>query len=123
MSTKLPENVPTGHWLRATLKKMDALPFDMDNWSAGAKRTDRKAVDQLMEVLAQILPDDAPPPSVVPTWVGGAQAEWHRNGVDLEISVNPGEAAGFYFSDGNDECEGCVVDDWAKLKEYAKTII
>ena len=99
------------------------MPFDKDNWSEGAKRTDQGAVDQLMEVLSLILPDNAPPPSVVPTWLGGAQAEWHRKGVDLEISANPGEAVEYFFNDGNSECEGCAFDDWAKLKEYAKLII
>ena len=102
---------------------MRALPFHTDNWSEGAKRTDWKAVNQLMEVLSQVLPDKAPPPAVVPTWLGGAQVEWHRNGVDLEISVNPGEAVEYYFSNGDDEWEGTVFDDWAKLKEYAKSII
>ena len=123
MSTKLPENLSGNHWLGPTLQKVKALPFHTDNWSEGAKRTDQNAVDQLMEVLAQVLPHNAPPPSVVPTWLGGAQAEWHRNGVDLEISANPGEGVEFYFSDGNDECEGCALDDLAKLKEYAKSII
>ena len=123
MSTKLPENAPVGHWLNSTLKKMDSLPFDTDNWSAGAKRTDRNTVNQLVEVLARILPDNAPSPSVVPTWLGGAQAEWHRNGVDLEIFANPGKAIEYYFNDGNEEYEGCAFDDWPKLKEYAKSII
>ncbi len=123
MSTKLPENAPRNNWLSPTWQKIRDLPFHTDNWSDGAKRTDRKAVNQLMEVLAQILPHNAPPPSVIPTWLGGAQAEWHRNGVDLEISVNPGEAAEYYFNNGDGEWEGAVLDDWAKLKECAKSIV
>ena len=123
MSTKLPENVPVGHWLRPTLKKMDALPFDTDNWSTGAKRTDRNAVNRLIEVLTHILPLDAPPPSVVPTWAGGVQAEWHCNGVDLEISVNPGKSVEFYFNNGKDEREGIAQDDCAELKDYVRAIV
>ena len=123
MSTKLPENVSGNHWLGPTLQRISALPFHKESWSDGAKRTDQKAVDQLIGVLERILPDNAPPPSVVPTWLGGVQAEWHRNGVDLEISVNPGETVEFYFSDGNDECEWRAFDDWETLKEYAKSII
>ena len=99
------------------------MPFDKDDWSEGGKRTDRGAVDQLIEALSHILPDNAPPPSVVPTWLGGVQAEWHLNGVDLEISANPGEVVEYYFSDGNSESEGSAHDDVAKLKEYGKLIM
>ena len=123
MTPKPPESVSGNHWLGPTLQKIRALPFHKDNWSDGAKGTDKKAADQLMEVLTQILPDDAPPPSVVPTWLGGAQAEWHRKGIDLEISVNPGEAVEYYFSNGEEEREGCACGDLSKLKKYARSIV
>ncbi len=127
MSTKLHEeyeNVSESHWLHPTLQRIRALPFHTDNWSTGARRTDPLAANQLIEVLEQILPNEAPPPSVVPTWLGGAQAEWHRNGVDLEISVNPGDVVECYFNNGNEEWEGVVaIGDWADLKEYARIII
>lgn len=126
MSTKLPEHkdAPESHWLRPTLQRIRSLPFHTDNWSTGARRTDPLAASRLIEILEQILPSEAPPPSVVPTWLGGAQAEWHRNGVDLEISVNPGGAVECYFNNGKDEWEGAVAaGDWAKLKECAKIIV
>ena len=99
------------------------LPFDTDNWSTDAKGTEPDAVRELLNVLLQILPDDAPVPDIVPTYLGGAQAEWHRKGVDLEISANPGEAVEYYFNNGDDEQEGIAGDDWAKLKEYARAIV
>ncbi len=123
MSTKLPGKQSGAAWLKETLNRMETLPFNKDNWSDGAKKTDRKAVDHLFEVLAQILPDNAPAPAIVPTWLGGAQAEWHRNGVNLEISVNPDKPVEYYFSNGAGEWEGYACDALAKLKEYARSIV
>ena len=123
MALELPENALGNDWLTPTWEKIRDLPFHMDNWSDGAKRTDRKTVYRLMEVLAQILPLNAPPPSVVPTWLGGAQVEWHRNGVDLEISVNPGEAVEYYFNSGEEEWEGYARNDLPKLKKFARSIV
>ena len=123
MSTISPENVPHNSWFSPTWEKMRELPFHTDNWSGGAKRTDRKTVSKLMEILVQILPPNAPPPSVVPTWLGGAQVEWHRNGVNLEISVNPGEAIEYYFNNGEEEWEGYARNDLPKLKKYARSIV
>lgn len=123
MSTQLHEKLSGTVWFKETLNQIEALPFHDDNWADGAKKTDRKAVDHLVEVLAQILPDDAPPPSIVPTWLGGAQAEWHRNGIDLEISANPLKPVEYYFSNGEDEWEGYALDDRASLKNFAKSVV
>lgn len=123
MSTKLPGKLSGAAWLEETLNRMESLPFNKDNWSDGAKKTDRKAVDRLVEVLAQILPDDAPAPAIVPTWLGGVQAEWHRNGIDLEISANPREPVEYYFSNGEYERAGYALDDRTNLKDYAKSIV
>jgi hypothetical protein len=110
-------------WLQSTVEKSLTLPFHKDNWSNGAKRTERGAVQQLFNVLLSVLPDDAPTPDIVPTWLGGVQAEWHRNGVDLEVSVNPGEAVEYYFSSGDDEVGGKARDHWETLKEYSRSIV
>ena len=123
MSTNLPGKLLGPAWLKETLHRIEALPFHEDNWSQGAKKTDRRTVDNLVAVLVQILPDDSPPPAIVPTWLGGAQAEWHRNGIDLEITVNPGKAAEYYFNNGENEWEGCARDDLVTLKEYARLIV
>lgn len=117
------EASPVGaKWFNATVEKIIGLPFHTDNWSTGAKRTEGTSVTQLLATLFQILPDDAPAPTIIPTWLGGAQAEWHLKGVDLEIYANPGEAVEYYFNNGDDEREGIARNDWAKLREFARTI-
>ena len=110
-------------WLKSTLEKCLTLPFHTDNWSTGANRTDWATIEQLFNVLLPILPDDAPTPDIVPTWLGGVQAEWHRNGVDLEVSVNPGGVVQYYFTNGDDEVEENARAHWEDLKEYCRSIV
>ena len=51
--------------------------------------------------------DDAAIPQWTPTQLSGVQLDWHKRGVDLELSFEPGEVDGYaVFSDlansGND---------------------
>ena len=110
-------------WFKSTLEKFLALPFHTDNWSTGANRTQWSAMQQLFNVLLPVLPDDAPTPDIVPTWLGGVQAEWHRKGLDLEIYANPGEAVEYFFNSGEEEDEGNAWDNRARLNGYAKAIV
>src|SRR5258707_74644 len=58
------------------------------NWdSYGAKRPSLASANELLKVLASIMSANAPAPSIVPSASGHFQAEWHQNGVDLEIEV------------------------------------
>ena len=116
--------MPTeNNWFISTYYKMVELLARSDIGITGANPTDPSAIEHLLSALLRILPDDACPPAIVPTWLGGVQAEWHRNGVDLEISANPGAVVEYYFSDGDDEREGIVKDDWANLINYARKIV
>ena len=65
-----------------------------------------KGNDRLSEILKVILDEQAPPPSIVPTWVGGIQAEWHHNGIDLEIEVSPNGNVEYFFKSPDTEYEG-----------------
>ena len=108
-------------WLDATIEAMVDLPTT-DDWSSGGKRTKPEAIAGLMEVLLKILDDRTPPPSVVPTWGGGVQVEWHRNGVDFEIESDPGGVIEYYFRGSNEEREGRIEDDFDRLTEYVQAV-
>ena len=100
----LPQRPPQPRWLQPTIRRMLTLPWDNDNWNDDARPTDPAAAANLLILLASILDDTAPTPTIVPTWRGGVQAEWHTNGVDLEIEVDPTEPAQyFFFSHTNEE--------------------
>ena len=117
------EKMLSSNWVDLTMQRILALPWHSDGWISGARRTDPAAAKRLLNVLMRILDSQAPAPAIVPTWLGGVQAEWHRNGVDLEISVNPGGTVEYYFNNNDEEREGIASDDWAQLKEYARAIV
>ena len=95
---------PQPQWLRPTIQRTLILLWDDDNWNDGTKPIEPAAVANLLSLLVFILDDTAPTPTIVPTWRGGVQAEWHTNGVDLEIEVDPTEPAQyFFFSHTNEE--------------------
>lgn len=93
-----------------------------DGWAVGAARTQPAAVEKLLRVLAEILDSQAPPPSIVPTHEGGVQAEWHCNGVDLEIEVTPAGAIEYYFRSPLEEHEDRVVGDLSALARHAQAV-
>ena len=58
------------------------------NWdSYGSRAPSLASANDLLDVLALVMNEDTPAPSVVPCSCGHFQAEWHINGVDLEIEV------------------------------------
>lgn len=110
-------------WFYPTLQAIAALPWWTDNWSSGATRTQVAAIAYMLEILIEVLDSRTPPPSVVPTWNGGVQVEWHRNGIDLEIEVAPEGDIEYFFKSPAEECEGLISDDLSRLSEYARTVI
>ena len=112
-------------WLTPTIEKLNELRrLTASNWSAGAKPIDISAINSMLELLTKILDYDTPPPSVVPTWDGGVQVEWHRNGIDLEIEVSADRAPEYYFFDhqSNEEVEGEARENLDRLYQYAKKL-
>lgn len=88
-----------------------------------AKLTDFGAVMRLLSLLGKILDDGSPAPAVVPTDLGGVQAEWHRNGLYLEIESDPDGGLEYYASGRGHEYEGPVLDDdLAELRECARLL-
>jgi hypothetical protein len=61
------------------------LPRNWSTYRAAPVRPELATA--LLRLLVEIMDDDTPPPTVVPTASGGLQAEWHRKGYDLEIEV------------------------------------
>ena len=110
-------------WFYPTLRAMAALPWWTDNWSSGATRTQGAAIAYMLEILLEVLDSQTPPPAVVPTWNGGVQVEWHRNGIDFEIEVAPAGDIEYFFKSLDEECEGQVSGDFSQLSEYARAVI
>ena len=86
-------------------------------------RVQLKLVARMLTILIEILDGQTPPPSVVPTWEGGLQVEWHRNGVDLEVEIAPNGHIEYFFASPDVECEGDAWDEIESLAEYAQAIV
>jgi hypothetical protein len=71
------------------IKRLAMLPTNWDSYGAATIQSDAAARGLLL--LSEVLKDDSPTPSMVPTSTGGVQFEWHRSGIDLEIEVDPNE--------------------------------
>ena len=109
-------------WFNPTRQAMDSLPWDTDDWTIGGKRTQSAAVYGLFTLLVKVLDSRTPPPSVVPTWKGGVQVEWHRNNVDFEIEADPQGEVEYFFSSFKEEDEGQAWDNINQLTEYARLV-
>ena len=109
-------------WFEPTIQAMLALPWDNDNWNDDAAATHPGAAATLLMVLVSVLDDATPPPDIVPTWRGGVQAEWHRNGVDLEIEADPDGALEYYFRSPTEEHEESALPNVEKLTRLARSV-
>jgi hypothetical protein len=77
-------------WLRPTAHALDRVVRLPKNWdSNGALPIQRKAVENALRWLDRLLDEETFPPAIVPTVVGGVQAEWHMAGLDIEIDFGP----------------------------------
>jgi len=88
------------------------------NWdSYGALPIEAAHAEAILNLLAEVLGDDAPTPSVVPTSIGGVQVEWHLAGIDLEIETLSRYRFAVSFEDelSGDEWEDIVTDNRARL--------
>lgn len=83
-----PSEANSPRWLSPTIDKLAellALPVNWDSY--GARAIDPKCALDALRLLGQVMHNDSPRPSVVPTNRGGVQLEWHSAGIDLEIDV------------------------------------
>ena len=123
-----PGAVVLGHWFVQTLSACSNLRWSADDLpDASAACTEWSAVWRLLRLLAGILDDDCPAPSLVPSDTGGVLAEWNRNGLHLEIESEPDGSMAYYASGRGYEREGPLdpldPDDVAYLKECSKFLL
>ena len=78
------------------------LPAGWNSYSA--KPIEPRNVKRAIELLAELLGPETPPPIVVATVRGGIQLEWHTNGIDIEVYITaPQEICFFAEQLGSDE--------------------
>ena len=122
-ATESSEPVNPPAWFGPTISAIANLNWDDSDWKDGAESPHPVAAARLLLLLSQILGDDAPPPSICPTWRGGVQAEWHPQGCDLEIEAVPDGSFEYYFACAGEEYEGLLEADLDWLKQQVSCLI
>jgi hypothetical protein len=85
-------------WFEPLLVAFSSLRLLSDNWdSYGGKKTSFDQIRLAFSIVRQVMPFNAPVPSVVPLGDGGLQLEWHRKQQDLEIVFPADSAPTFYY--------------------------
>ena len=93
-----------GEWLVPLVTKICELGFLSENWdSYGARTISLQNAASALSVLLEVVTENTPVPSIVPTCYGGLQAEWHIGGVDLEIEFESPQAISLSFEDADGE--------------------
>ncbi len=97
-----------------------------ENWdSYGAKKISISAAKAMFSVLSNLMLDDTPPPTIVPTSSGVLQAEWHTRNIDLEMEVISDSVIDVYFEDHNSQISKIEEElrvDLTKLGECIKLL-
>lgn len=107
-------------WLMQALKSVANLLSLQPNWdSYGALPIDPKCAGLALSILTQLMEDQTPPPTIVPTVSGGVQLEWHMKGIDLEVEVSSPTQGSYYVFDHHTGCEqeGSVTEGLKTLKD------
>lgn len=98
---------PTAFWHALDrIEHLSRLPSGWDSY--GAHPLSARAVRRSFELFSLLLDDRTPEPNVIPTREGGLQFEWHRQGIDLEVTCESSGAVSYYYADSKsgEEREG-----------------
>jgi hypothetical protein len=121
-STTRPQDIaPT--WQPFVIDRLLNLVQIGENWdSYGAKAPSKTSANELLNVLTAVMNSDTPAPSVVPSPLGHFQAEWHRNGVDLEVEVVAPTQVFVSFSDAQGGWEDKLDFDFTRLVQAIRRV-
>ncbi len=112
-------------WVSLALKSATSLLSLQPNWDTyGAPAIVVDTIITGMQVLADVMLPNSPPPVFVPTSLGGCQLEWHTSRQDLEIEVAPGREAFVFFDDRQRgiQGEGNLTNHIGKVRLILKEI-
>ena len=94
------------------------------NWdSYGGRPVNAHEAEGLLKLLRDVMGHSTPAPAIVPTNRGGVQAEWHRNGIDLEIETLRPSRFHVTFGDSDGiEWDAEVASDLSQLAPIIKRL-
>jgi hypothetical protein len=103
-------------WIAPTARQVATLLKLRENWdSYGSAPIRRDTAYALIDVLAGIMGPNSPAPAVVPSPDGHLQAEWHTNGIDLEVEVMDASRVEVTYSKGQSTWHRLLRHDLTEL--------
>lgn len=112
-------------WLPAIISRLNELLQLDANWdSYGANRVQPEFAKNALWLLYDLMSNETPIPSLIPTPEGHLQIEWHTRGIDLEVEIE--SAASFHVSyedkKNNQEWEGDLQYDVTQLATFIREL-
>ena len=103
-------------WLNSVVERLQQLLHLPPNWdSYGARPIAASPVARSLRLLSEVMGEATPVPSIVPVPDGGIGVEWHVNGLDAEIEVDPDQKVSLFWTKAGDadghELEGPDAED------------
>lgn len=101
----------------ARISALMALGSDWDSY--GGQPIRPSAALHAVQLLAAVLSNDVPSPSIVPTSDGGLQLEWHQEEADLEMAVTPDRSVEVFLQMPNEQTwEGPLANNQWRLEAF-----
>lgn len=108
---RVPRADDTPRWLPYVMERLMELQRILDEPDDEIATPYPEALERALPELVRFMRVDSPTPSVVPTYDGGVQFVWHKNGWDVEIEVGPKETLVWVQRrDGSDSWDGSLDD-------------
>ncbi|MFN0316577.1 MAG: hypothetical protein ACKVQA_16260 [Burkholderiales bacterium] len=93
-------------WINPVLSSLSERWGVKPGWDTyDARPTEIEHVDRLLNCLYALMNDASTPPIITPLADGGVQAEWHRNGNELELVVPADGPARYYYYNAKTKAE------------------
>ncbi len=104
------------------LAELLRLPSNWDTY--GATMILPEAVVRAIQFIDQMIDNNTPLPSIVPTTNGGIQLEWHTRGIDIEVDLSSASAWEVFWEDHleGSQWEGIVGQDRSEFQKIIRKL-
>lgn len=108
-------------WLPDAILRIFELTQLQEDWNSyGGREISVGSVRAALRLIEEMVTEDTPEPSIVPTSSGHIQLEWHTRGIDLEIEAESDTKYSYLFEDldTGEEHEGDASYDLTELASF-----